>query len=55
MISLAGSYDSETFSAKREGGHMRTTQNLLSKKGPAATYENNKARPVTIGNRLGFE
>ena len=34
---------------------MRTTQNLLSEKGPAATYENNKARPVTIGNRLGFE
>ncbi len=55
MISLAGSYDSETFSAKREGGHMRTTQNLLSEKGPAATFENNKAQPVTIGNRLGFE
>ena len=34
---------------------MRTTQNLLSEKGPAATYENNKAQPVTIGNRLGFE
>lgn len=55
MISLAGSYDSETFSAKREGSHMRTRQNLLSEKGPAATYENNKAQPVTIGNRLGFE
>ena len=34
---------------------MRTTQNLLSEKGPAATFENNKAQPVTIGNRLGFE
>ena len=34
---------------------MRTRQNLLSEKGPAATYENNKAQPVTIGNRLGFE
>lgn len=34
---------------------MRTTQNLLSEKGPAATYESNKAQPVTIGNRLGFE
>ena len=55
MISLAGSYDSETFSAKREGGHIRTRQNLLSEKGPAATYENNEAQPVTIGNRLGFE
>lgn len=43
------------FDEKREGGHMRTTQNLLSEKGPAATYENNKAQPVTIGNRLGFE
>ena len=32
MISLAASYDSETFSAKREGGHMRMRQNLLSEK-----------------------
>lgn len=55
MISLAGSYDSETFSAKREDGHMRTTQNLLSERGTAAAYENNEAQPVTIGYRLGFE
>ncbi|WP_417165629.1 hypothetical protein [Senegalimassilia anaerobia] len=55
MISLAGSYDSETFSTKREGGHMRTTQNLLSERGTAAAYENNEAQPVTIGYRLGFE
>lgn len=46
---------SKPFSAKREGVYMRATQNLLSEKGPAATYENNKAQPVTIGNRLGFE
>lgn len=55
MISLAGSYDSETFSAKREGGHMRTTQNLLSERRTAAAYENNEAEPVTIGYRLRFE
>lgn len=55
MISLAGSYDSETFSAKREDGHMRTTQNLLSERGTAAAYENHEAEPVTIGYRFGFE
>lgn len=33
---------------------MRTRQNLLSEKGPAATYENNKAQPVTIGNPVGL-
>lgn len=54
MISLAGSYDSETFSAKREGGHMRTTQNLLNEGGTATAHESNEAQPVTIGYRLGF-
>ena len=54
MISLAGSYDSETFSAKREGAHMRTTQNLLNEGGTATAHESNEAQPVTIGYRLGF-
>ena len=32
VISLAGSYDSETFSVKREGGHKRTKQNPLTER-----------------------
>ncbi len=54
MISLAGSYDSETYSVKREGGHKRTKQKPSHRKGKATAYENNETQPVTIGYRLGF-
>lgn len=55
MISLAGSYDSETFSLKREGGHKRTKQNPLTEREKLPHMKNNETQPVTIGYRLGFE
>ena len=55
MISLAGSYDFETFFGKK-GGRLHANETKPSqRKGKANAYENNEAEPVTIGYRLGFE
>jgi len=55
VISLAGSYDFETFFGKK-GGRLHANETKPSqRKGKANAYENNEAEPVTIGYRLGFE
>lgn len=55
MISLAGSYDFETFFGKK-GGRLHANETKPSqRKGKANAYENNEAEPVTIGYRLGVE
>lgn len=55
MISLAGSYDFETFRRKGRAATCERNKTFSAKRRTAAAYENNEAEPVTIGYRLRFE